>query len=112
MQGKIWNFAEKYGFSTKYAGRLQLCCEEIIFEMLNNCYAQDDKTEMEVEIIYSEVEKISELHLICGGKNYNPFEVERDFEDDLGVTILKNVAKNFVHSYEDNKNKIKFQLKI
>ena len=111
MQGQIWNFAEKYGYSSKYAGRLQLCCEEIIFEMLNN-FSDGEKIEMTVEIIYSEVEKISELNLICGGKNYNPFEVERDFEDDLGVTILKNVAKNFVHSYEDNKNKIKFQLKI
>ena len=111
MQGKIWNFAEKYGFSTKYAGQLQLCCEEIIFEMLNNCYAQDDKTEMEVEIIYSEVEKISELNLICGGKNYNPFaDNEKTFEDDLGMTILRKVAKNFNHSCNAGKNVIKFQL--
>ena len=111
MQGQIWNFAEKYGYSAKNAGRLQLACEEIIFEMLANCFAENDKIEMTVDIIYSETDKISELNLTCGGKNYNPFDrQETNFEDDLGVTILKNVAKNFVHSYENNFNKIKFQL--
>lgn len=112
MQRLLWTFAEKYGYSVKKANRLQLCCEEIIFEMLAN-FSAEEKIEMLVDIIYSEKDKISELRLICNGKNYNPFEQnEKDFEDDLGVKILRNIAKNFVHSYENNLNKIKFQLKV
>ena len=113
MQGQIWTFAEKYGLSPKYAGRLQLCCEEIIFVMLENCFAEDEKISMTLDISYSEKNKISEPCLVCNGKNFNPFDTDKeDSEDNLGVTILKNLAKNFVHLYENDTNKIKFSLNI
>ena len=107
MQGKIITFADKYGLSAKYSQRLQLCSEEIIFEMLNGCYDAGDKISMTFEIVYIGTEKSLELTLICGGKNYNPFVVA---DDDLSVKILKGYAKNFDYSYVDAVNKLRIEL--
>ena len=107
MQGKILIFAEKYGLGEKYLQRLQLCCEEIIFEMLGGCFEAGDKISVTLDIIYIEAEKTLELTLICGGKNYNPFEKKiSEAEENLSLMILKGCAKNFTHTFDAGTNKI------
>lgn len=111
MQNKILLFAEKYGLKPKYIYRLQLCTEEIIYEMLNGAYNDGDKISLTVDIIYSEAGKKSEFKIICAGENYNPFaDSDEDFEDELGVMILKNLTQEISHSYENGVNKINFKL--
>ena len=104
MQGRIQNFAERYGLSSKYALRLQLCCEEIIFEMMNGCYAADEKIFMTLEIIYVEAEKILELTLTSGGRAYNPFTQADD--DNLSMMILTGMTTNVRYTRDDGLNKI------
>ena len=109
MQNKIALFAEKYGLSNKYTYRVQLCCEEIIYEMLDNACAGDEIS-MVIDITYAEAVKQTEFKVLCGGKNYNPLANEKFDEEDLGAVILRNVTKDFSHSYEGGVNKISFKL--
>lgn len=108
IQGKIMTFAYKYGLGEKYSQRLQLCCEEIIFEMLSHCYEEPDEIFMTVDIIYTETKRLLELNLSCGGKKYNPFEKKSsaDNTEDLSLKILYGYGKNFSHSYYDDENKV------
>lgn len=110
LQNKILLFAEKYGLKSKYTYRIQLCCEEIIYEMLSGAYDAGDKISIVIDIIYSEKAAQSEFKIVCAGKSYNPFEVTGDFEDELGVTILKNLTQEISYSYEGGVNAISFKL--
>ncbi len=111
MQGRIENFAEKYGLAEKYYLRVQLCCEEIIQLMLRGCYEKNSEVKSEIMITYTEATGNAELQLTCGGKNFNPLSDENFSDDDISATILKNSAENFSHSYENGLNKIKFTVK-
>ena len=110
MQGGIWNFAEKYGFSRKKALNLQLCCEETVYEMLNGCYEDRDKINIIIDIIYSESKNQTKIKVSSGGKIYNLLEFENDLLEHLGVTIINKIAKQVEYSYEDNLNKITIQM--
>jgi len=110
MQGGIQTFAEKYGLSARRTNRIQLCCEELIYEMFDNACA--DEIKIAIDITYSEVDNSVEVEFTCAGKSYNP--LEKDFEEvdeeHLGATILKNLAKNYSHEYDGGTNRIKFTL--
>ena len=109
LQSKIEIFSEKYGLSRKYLQRIQLACEEIIQELFNCC---GEEIFITADIIYVESKKIVEFKIICAGENYNPVEKNsEEFEENLGVMILKNLTQNYSHEYEDNLNKISFELK-
>ena len=112
MQNKILLFAEKYGLTAKYTNRLQLCCEETIYLLFDNVYKDAEKISIVIDIIYSEAIKKSEFKIFCTGREYNPFaEIEgKDFEDNLGLTILQNVAQDLSHVYEGGVNKINFKI--
>ena len=110
MQGGIQTFAEKYGLSARRTNRIQLCCEELIYEMFDNACA--DEIKIEIDVTYSEVDNSVEVEFTCAGKSYNPLEKDFDEVDEehLGATILKNLAKNYSHEYSGGVNRIKFTL--
>ncbi len=113
MQNKIQLFAEKYGLKPRYTYRMQLCCEEIIYEMIGGCYDDDEKIFISIDIIYSEVVGKADFKILCKGKPHNPFDKKLsvvNFADNLGVKILHSVAENFNHAYEDGFNVIDFEL--
>ena len=111
LQGGIQTFAEKYGLSTRRTNRLQLACEELIYEMLNNACA--DTVKISLDVTYSEAADEISIKFSCAGNNYNPlaknFSNELD-EENLGATILQNLAKNFAHDYSGDVNLITFAL--
>ena len=108
MQGKIELFAERYGLSRKFALRLQLCCEELIFSMIDGCYSADEKISVSVEIVYVEAEKLLELSLTCGGHAYNLFD--EDDDANLSVKILRGCGKNFRYVRVDDLNKVTMEV--
>ncbi|MBO4779266.1 MAG: amino acid ABC transporter ATP-binding protein, partial [Selenomonadaceae bacterium] len=112
MQGGIQNFAEKYGLSARRTNRLQLCCEELIYEMLANSCEGDD-VKISLDVTYSEADGVVEIKFACEGKLYNPLDKkfgEEIDEENLSATILSNLAKNYSHAYSDGVNQIKFSL--
>ncbi len=112
MQNKILLFSEKYGLKNKYINRLQLCCEETIYLLFDNVYKNTEKISIIIDIIYAEAIRKSEFKILCVGNEYNPFVgIEgQEVEDNLGLTILQNVAQDLSYSYENGVNKISFKL--
>ncbi|MBR1418588.1 MAG: ATP-binding cassette domain-containing protein, partial [Synergistaceae bacterium] len=108
MQGQLRSFTEKYGIERKLANRLELCAEELIYEVLNGCYKNIKNININMEISYSEADGATLIKLASGGNKFNPFEAELEAldEEHLGVTILKNIAKSINYIYENNKNYI------
>ena len=103
LQGGIQNFGEKYGLDQKRTYRLQICCEEMVYELLNNCYPAGNDVDLKLSVSYAESDCATQIDIDCGGAHYNPFEQE---DDDLGVTILKHTSKHLDYHYTDNRNKI------
>ena len=107
MQGGIQTFGEKYGLNIHEIHRLQICCEELIYEMFDNCYPGQDKVDISIEVSYAELDKEEKIAFSCRGAEFNPFTKD---DAGLGVTILKRVAKNIDYTYEDGSNKINIRL--
>ncbi|MBQ6298130.1 MAG: amino acid ABC transporter ATP-binding protein [Selenomonadaceae bacterium] len=112
MQGGIQMFAEKYGLSTRRANRLQLCCEELIYEMIENTCKGENILHITIDVTYTEIDNSVAIKFTCAGKPYNP--LDKDFDDfdeeNLGATILHNLSKNYSHEYSDGINKINFTM--
>lgn len=112
MQGGIQMFAEKYGLTPRRTNRLQLCCEELIYEMIANA-CEGDAVKISLDVTYSEVDSGIEIKFTCAGKKYNPLNKNFDSElneENLGATILRNLAKNYSHEYSAGTNQINFRL--
>ena len=109
MQGGIRNFAEKYGLGSRLAYRLELCSDELIHEMLSGCYAENEPVKIGLDISYSEADGDTVINITSTGKDFNPFTVDDD-DVHLGVSMLKNTAKNITHSFSENLNRIEITL--
>ncbi len=110
FQGGIQTFGEKYGLKSTHINRLELCCEELIYEMLQNCYGEQNDVSITISISHAEASKETNISLVSGGKEYNPFNAPEDDDSHLGITIIKQVGKKYEHSFADGKNKIEIQL--
>lgn len=127
LQGSIRDFASKYGIGEKKAYRLQLCTEELIYEMLD--YGQSDCVDMSLELSFDEKEKSSLIRLSSKGAEYNPFEEACDGLGDgipgkadvsvggddmvhLGITILKNTARRIEYRYDAGNRENLFEIEI
>ena len=108
LQGGIQTFGEKYGIEQPKIYRLQICAEELIIEMLQNCYGAEDSIEPGIlfSVSYSEQNRTTEVSLDCGGAAYNPF-LEADDLEHLGMTILNRIAKKLDYRREDGMNRIR-----
>ncbi len=107
LQGGIQVFAEKYGLDQKRTSRLQICCEELIYELLNHCYSEGEGADLKLSVSYVETDGTARISLSCGGAAYNPFGQD---DDGLGVTILRNMATQLDYRLEDGRNVIGISL--
>ena len=108
LQGGIQNFGEKYGMDQKQTYRLQICCEELIVELLDHCYPGREDADLELSVSHAELDGTTQIDVACGGADYNPFE--QAGEDVLGVTILKNMSKRLEYRWENGRNIIDIAL--
>ena len=107
MQGKIHDFTEKYGLSSSLAYRLELCCEELIYEMISGCSADGRNVNINVGISYSEADGSTVIDLSCAGREFNPFVLPEDDDVHLGVTMLKKISQGRItHNYSEGVNTI------
>ena len=107
FQGGIQNFGEKYGLDQRRTYRLQICCEELIYELLTHCYPSGDAVHVKLSVSHAESDGATRIALSCGGVGYNPFN---QAEDGLGVTILKNMASQLDYRFEDGRNIIDIEI--
>ena len=107
MQGGIQCFGEKYGLSPVYIFRLRLCCEELVYELLANCWPNREDVDLNLSVSHAELDNTTQIDIDCGGAHYNPFEQEKD---NLGVTILKKMSSKLDYHYTGNRNQISIKL--
>ena len=108
LQGGIQTFGERYGLDVRKTNRLQICCEELIMELLDHAYAPGNAmVYLHLDVSYAEADGTTGIHLNCAGEAYNPFE---QTEDGLGVTILKKMAKKIDYRRENGLNRISITL--
>ncbi len=111
LQGGIQGFADRYGIGGKTIGRLQLCTEELIYEMLSGAVPEGGEVDAEIQISFSQADKSILLYLYCKGNQYDPFSsIDDNDESHLGVTILKNMASEISVDFKDGKNQITIKL--
>ena len=101
LHGGIQTFGEKYGLNQKHTYRLQLCCEELIYELLEHCYPNREDVDLKLSVSHAESDGTMRISIDCGGAAHNPFEQD---EDGLGVTILKNMSRQLDYRCTDNRN--------
>lgn len=106
MHGGIHDFADKYGIQSSLAYRLQLCSEELVYELLSGCYASSDSNiDINVNISYSESDSSTVMHFTSTGKRFNPFDESYGNEDiHMGIDILRKIAKNINYSFDVKNN--------
>lgn len=109
LQGNIRSFAGRYGLDERRASRLQLCTEELIYEMLSSG-EPDNAPDMQIQISFDERDKCAVIGFLSRGSKYNPFETESEDEIHLGVTILKNTAKRLDYHYDGENNYFEIEI--
>ncbi|MBQ6720693.1 MAG: ATP-binding cassette domain-containing protein [Clostridia bacterium] len=107
LQGGIQTFGEKYGLDSKRINRLQICCEELIYELLAHCCPNRDEVEMKMDISYAEADRTTQIRLTCSGEKYDPFA---QTEDSLGVTILRNMSRQLDYHFINGRNQLNITL--
>ncbi len=108
LQSGIRLFSEKHGLRTALAYRLQLCCEELVYEMLFGSCVHAESISLDLEISYSEADSKTFIDISGKGSKFDPFS-ENDTESDnvhLGVTVLRQVSQDIKYEYRDGINHI------
>ena len=106
MQGRIHGFSEKYGLAAGLAYRLELCCEELVYEIISGCFSDGRDVNIDLGISYSEADGSTAIDFAYRGKEFDPFRADDDDDIHLGVAMLRKIAKNIAHNYSDSVNRI------
>ena len=105
LQSSIQNFAAKYGLSKHQAYTLQICVEELVYEMLFGSCKFAERIDLSLEVSYSSSDSSVIIALVGKGSKFNPFEDEGSGDSvHLGVSMLKKIAKNIAYDFRDNAN--------
>ena len=72
LHGGIQIFGEKYGLDNKRINRLEICCEELVYELLAHCYPDREEVDMKLDVSYAEADRATQIALSCGGAAYDP----------------------------------------
>ena len=107
MHGGIHDFADKYGIEQGLSYRLQLCSEELVYEILSGSYSNHDSgIDIRINISYSESDSTTIMNFTSAGKKFNPFDESLSNDDDIhmGVEMLRKIAKNIDYHYDGMNN--------
>ena len=105
--GGLQNFGEKYGLTPQEINQLQVCCEDLIFTMLDGIDSAGIDAGMKLDVSYAETDHATEIRLTCGGSPFNPFAAANDR---LDAIYLRKKAKKIDYKLEDGVNCISILL--
>ena len=103
MHGGIHDFADKYGIDSGLSYRLQLCSEELVYEILSGSYSNHDSSiDIKINISYSESDSTTIMNFTSTGTKFNPFDESLSNDDDIhmGVEMLRKIAKSIDYKYD------------
>ena len=106
LQGGIIRFCEKYGVGGSLSNRLQLVVEEMVYALIAGCCPSGESVSIEVEIEYGEASGETRIEYTAEGRAFNPMQADDLPQSaELGVTILKKMAKRIDYQYENGVNR-------
>lgn len=109
LKAGIITFCTKYGIVSKNSNRLQLCAEELVYEIINSIPERGEEARyIDLSIEYSQAAHLATIEFINGGTEFNPLTLEGDTH--LGMALLRRIGKNIEVKYEDGKNSLKITL--
>ena len=112
MHNELLLFAEKYGIALMESTRLQACCEDFIYAMIEGAYSPREPIKLALDVTYAEADKVPEIALDCAGRQYDPFSGEIDEEDEAGfrLMVLQRMVKEYRYEYVDGVNRLRFSI--
>lgn len=103
MQGGIQTFVDKYGIEQKRVYPLQVCCEEMVYDFMNHCFAEGEAVDMRLEVSYAEEDHAVVIEITSGGKPYNPLE---ESDNAMAVAIIRRTAQRTDYRFDQNYNQL------
>ena len=110
LQGGIQEFSTKYGLDSKQCYQLQICTEEMVYILLD--HIGDNEVNITVTISFSEADHACQLEFTSVDSSYDPVVdmSDEDAMEQIGLMIIKNKSKEYLHTYNDGVNKITLKL--
>ncbi len=109
MNVQIELFCQKYAIETKKVYHIQLLLEELIIEIIDHCYTSSQPT-MEYTIEYSEEKNEISITFTYTAELFNPFVNDDIGDENLGIMLVRKIAKKADHQYESGQNTITIKL--
>ena len=107
MNAQIELFSQKHQITSKKKYHIQLILEELILEIIKNCY-QKKSPKIELSLAYSKESKALKIQIHYPSQPWNPFGEKPEGEDldNLGILLVKNIAQTCSHEYKNDTNHI------
>lgn len=108
------NFVQQHSFTDEQLMKLELAFEEIVVNVINYAYPNNDIQDVEVKCCSNDNERLN-VTVIDDGMAYNPLEKEdpdiaASIDDrpigGLGVYLAKQIMDEIRYSREDNQNRL------
>lgn len=109
MNAGIEHFCRKYAVATQRIYRVQLVLEELIMEVLKQCYP-GSQPDIGFTVAYAEECDEIAIHLDYRGVEFNPFSRFAGDADDLGMVLVRNSSRQQEHFFKDGNNRINLKL--
>ncbi|MBF0119685.1 MAG: amino acid ABC transporter ATP-binding protein [Desulfobacterales bacterium] len=109
MNAQIEMFCQKYNIKAKQIYHIQLILEELIMEILKNCY-KVLQPDMEFTLAYAEETDEISIHMTYSANIFNPFEFSVDYVDNLGIILINKISRQREHIFKNGQNQLNIKL--
>jgi polar amino acid transport system ATP-binding protein len=109
MNAGIEHFCRKYAVAIQRIYRVQLVLEELIMEVLKQCYPG---SQPDISFTVEYVEECDEIfiRLDYRGVEFNPFSRAAGDADDLGMVLVRSSSRQQEHFFKEGNNRINLKL--
>jgi len=109
MNVQIEIFCQKYNIEAKKVYHIQLLLEELIVEIIKQCYA-DTQTDIVYTIAYSDENNEIDISLAYKAREFNPFVHTGIEEESLGMLLVSRISKKSDYTFENGMNIVNIKL--
>jgi len=109
MNARIEHFCRKYGVTARKIYSVQLVLEELIMEVLGQCYAG---SQPDIGFIVEYAEECDEISISLNYRAvaFNPFSRLANGPDGLGMVLVRNSSRQQEYFFENGINRINLKL--
>lgn len=105
MNAKVEIFCQKFNLLNRQIYHVRLILEELILEIFDKCYS-NTPPDIVYNIDLSDKKEEITLNFLYKADEYNPFAKQESETNNLGIVLVRNISKQYDHSYSDGQNKL------